>query len=71
MKFLLQRVIAALQPAFVQKMGDKPEIDILIKLLNINQNLTTSFKLSICLLSYVRLQVFEKSHDSVPGLNRL
>ncbi len=55
MKLLLQRVIAALQPTFVQKMSDKPEIDILIKLLNINQNLTASFKLSISLLSYVRL----------------
>mgnify|MGYP000132373476 CR=1 FL=1 len=71
MKLLLQRVIASLQTAFVQKMCDKPEIDILIKLLNIDQDLTASFKLSISLLSYVRLQVFEKSHDSVPGLDRL
>ena len=65
MILLFQRLVGTLTATFVQKVNHETQIDMLVKFLETYNNFAANFKLFICLLSDIRLQIFEKSADSV------
>ena len=65
MILLFQRLVGTLTATFVQKVNHETQIDMLVKFLETYNNFAANFELFICLLSDIRLQIFEKSADSV------